>query len=266
MPQLVKKLLSEWRERKQVRTTVDAEKDRQLTESIRQHGILQPPGMLPDGTGLFGHRRVRCGIAAGLTETLFYILDKPMTESEVRIVQATENLQRQDLTDAEIHLACKEIVALSPNMLKKDVAKQLGYDASWLCRALSPDSLIPAAREAFLGGAFGLGIAYEISKASSEQDQHRLLAARLAGATRDEIVREGRKPRTGTGQAVRVAHIRCPLASGATVQISGEGISLDDAIEAMSEALKAMRKAREDGLDSKTAQAVWRDKSKVGVT
>jgi hypothetical protein len=61
---------------------------------------------------------------------------------------------------------------------------------------------------------------------------------------------------------VRVTRLKVPLPGGATVQVSGAGISLDDAIEATSEALKAMKKAREDGLDSKTAQAVFKDKAK----
>jgi hypothetical protein len=53
-----------------------------------------------------------------------------------------------------------------------------------------------------------------------------------------------------------------PLSGGATVQVSGPGITLNDAIKAMQDALKAMQRARDDGLHSKTAQAVFRDMSK----
>ena len=100
----------------QPRKVIDAEEDRQLTESIRQHGILQPPGILPDGTLLWGQRRIRCGLAAGLKESTFMVLDKPMTETEVRILSLTENIQRLQLSDAELYLACKELLSLNPRI------------------------------------------------------------------------------------------------------------------------------------------------------
>src|SRR5262245_27229090 len=93
---------------------VDPEEDRQLTESIKAHGILQPPGALADGRLVFGRRRIRCGKAAGLKETLFYVLDKAMSEDEVKILDLTENIQRQDLTDAELYLGVKELSNKNP--------------------------------------------------------------------------------------------------------------------------------------------------------
>jgi len=41
-------------------------------------------------------------------------------------------------------------------------------------------------------------------------------------------------------------------------------LSLDDIIEALTEAQKEARKAREQRLDAKTFSAVMRDKAKVG--
>jgi ParB family chromosome partitioning protein len=43
---------------------------------------------------------------------------------------------------------------------------------------------------------------------------------------------------------------------------SGNGLSLDDLIESLGEAQKEAKKARDQGLDAKTFQAVLRDKSK----
>ena len=45
-------------------------------------------------------------------------------------LQLVENLMREDLNDAEIYLACQELMALNPDWLKKDLAAALHFDAS----------------------------------------------------------------------------------------------------------------------------------------
>jgi len=45
--------------------------------------------------------------------------------------------------------------------------------------------------------------------------------------------------------------------------VTGQDVTLDEAIESLKEAIKAMTKARDTGLDAKTAQAVWRDVAKA---
>jgi hypothetical protein len=44
----------------------------------------------------------------------------------------------------------------------------------------------------------------------------------------------------------------------------GEELSLDEAIDSLKEAIKAMSKARDTGLDAKTAMAVWKDMARAG--
>ena len=46
--------------------------------------------------------------------------------------------------------------------------------------------------------------------------------------------------------------------------MSGAELSLDELIEALAEAQKEARKAREQGLDAKTLAAVLKDKAKKG--
>jgi hypothetical protein len=84
------------------------------------------------------------------------------------------------------------------------------------------------------------------------------------GDHRDSRQQAGRRKRAEATPAVRTSRIRCPLVGGATVTVAGADISLDEAIEALKDAIKAMTKARDTGLDAKTAQAVWRDMAKAG--
>ncbi len=70
----------------------------ELSESIRQHGILQPLSVRRLGTGyelIAGERRLRAGILAGLTEIPCIVMN--MDEKESGLVALVENLQRQDL-------------------------------------------------------------------------------------------------------------------------------------------------------------------------
>ena len=71
---------------------------RELAESIRSHGILQPLSVRRAGTGyelIAGERRLRAGILAGLSEIPCIVMS--MDDRESGFVALVENLQRQDL-------------------------------------------------------------------------------------------------------------------------------------------------------------------------
>ena len=55
---------------------------------------------------------------------------------------------------------------------------------------------------------------------------------------------------------MRVPSIKIALADDISVVVKGEAIDMSQGIEALKNALKAMMKARDTGLDAKTAQAV----------
>ena len=94
-----------------------------------------------------------------------------------------------------------------------------------------------------------------------------MLSLKLNGASRDEVARESRKRRNGSAPAVRTSRIRIPLATetaAGTVTIAGDAIDLEDAENILKEALKAIRSARDKGLNSATAQKVWKDMAAAG--
>lgn len=248
----------------QPRKHFDETRLRELAESLKARGQLQPVLAKPDGTLLAGERRKRAAPLAGLTELLTIITDRMLSDTEIKLIALTENLQREDLTGYEKWLNSAELLFMNPTWQMKDLAAELQKDPSSMTRILSPSKCIPAWQDALKDGKVGLSDCYAASKLTAEDAQAELLSLKLSGASRDAIEQAGRKKRNGNTAAVRVSRLKVPLASGATVQVSGPGITLDDAIEAAQAAIKEMKKAREDGLDSKTAQAVWRDKSRKG--
>ena len=64
--------------------TLGTEAHRQLIESVRLHGILQPPGVRPNGEAVWGTGRIWLPSPLNSRRFLVVILDKEMTEAEYR--------------------------------------------------------------------------------------------------------------------------------------------------------------------------------------
>lgn len=234
---------------------------RQLGESLKVKQ-LQPVLAREDGWLIAGERRLRAATLVGLPELMVIITDEPMTELQLRIFQLSENLHREDLRDSEKWQACSELLFLNQRWTNKDLASHLKLSESTVTKYLSPSKCIPEAQKALEQGQIGITAVYEISRAPAEQ-QGELLRLKLSGTSRDGLAEHVRKQKRDSSPQVRVKRIACPLPSGVGIVVSGEELSLDDLIEALGEAQKEAKKARDQGLDAKTFSAVMRDKAKA---
>lgn len=262
MPQLVTKNLNWFKTNPQVRKQFDEADLLRLGESLKVKQ-LQPVLCQPDGTIIAGERRLRAATLVGMTHLEVKIADEQLSDGQIRIWQLIENLHREDLTGYEKWLGCAELMSLNPAWQLADLAEHLCLDASMITRLLSPSKTIPAWQEALAAGMVGISDCYCASKLP-EKEQAGLLAMKLSGASRDDIEAAGRKARNGHAAVVRTNRIKCQLSSGINIVASGRKLSLDDLIEALGEAGKEARRARDQGLDAKTFQAVLRDKAKAG--
>jgi len=259
MHTLCKKPLSFFKVKPQVRKDLGPEeKLRELGESLERRQI-QPVVAMPDGTLLAGHRRLAGAALVGLETLDVIITDEPLTEDQICVIQLSENIQRADLSDAEIYMGCTELMGLHPGWQRQDLARHLSKDPSTITRWLSPSDLIPEALDAFMSGKFGFSKAYSISKSP---DQSATLALVLSGETRDAVERKTRKPKAAA--SIRAAKIKCPLPSGRVVTISGGELSLEEAVDAAQEAAKQMKAAIAKGVSAKSAQAYWKDVAAAG--
>jgi ParB family transcriptional regulator, chromosome partitioning protein len=230
-------------------------------ESLKRDGQLRPLLVLRDGTLVAGERTLRAAKLAGLTHVDVKVLEGEVGPGEVKKLQLIENLMREGLKDAEIYLGCKELTALHPEWLKKDLMAELHFDPSMAARIFAVDELIPEAKEAFLNGAFGFSKAYAIVK-GSKQDQQQKLAEILGGSTRDEVERQGRMTRSKS-PAVKLARVKIAMPQGASVVVTGSALSMVDVVDLLNQTLREARKAAEQ-YDVKTLQSMMRDKAKAG--
>ena len=124
---------------------------RSLGASMKTLGQLQPVGARPDGTLLWGERRYRAAQMVGLPELSVIMTDRKLSDSEIRLIQLTENMHRADLTGYEKWLACSELMSMNPTWQMKDLAQHLSIDPSMATRILSPSRCSPAWQQALKG-------------------------------------------------------------------------------------------------------------------
>lgn len=258
-----KKPVTWFKTTKQVREYFDDDRELRLAESMKTDGQLQPVLARADGTLIAGERRLRAAIRAGISELLVTVFDDPLSETQVKVLQLTENLHRDDLKDCEKWHACKELLRLNPGWSNKDLAAHLKLSESTVTKYLSPSRCIRDVQAALESGDIGITAVYEISHAPEDQ-QGELLRLKLSGTSRDGLAQHIRKQRRDATPHVRVKRISCPLVSGVSIVLSGEELSLDDVIDALAEAHKEAKKARDQNFDVKTFGAVMRDKAKAG--
>ena len=147
-----------------------------------------------DGTILDGYRRWSAAMLDGKPEQLDCIItDEPLTAGQVKEIQLVTALHRADLKPYEQYLACRDWLELNPGATAKDLAAKINRDPSMLVRILSLGGCIPAVQEAAAEGKLGPSVWYEIKKLPGEEEQQAMLAATLAGESRDQLERRGRK-------------------------------------------------------------------------
>jgi len=142
----------------QVRRSFDPEALRELAESIRSHGLLQPLLLrrLADGYQLLaGERRWRAARLAGVDRVPALVRDEP-GEAERLVLGLIENLQRQDLNPIE---EAHGIRALSDQfrLTQEEIAARLGRNRVSIAQALRLLTACPAVQSAVAAGALTAG-------------------------------------------------------------------------------------------------------------
>ena len=111
----------------QPRRYFDPEKLEQLTQSVKEHGVLEPilVRLLPDKRYelVAGERRYRAAVAAALKEVPVVI--KELTDTEALQLALIENLQREDLNPVDEIEGVLQLIALRENIVVEEVISRL---------------------------------------------------------------------------------------------------------------------------------------------
>lgn len=143
----------------QPRTEFDPDKLTELTNSIREHGLLQPLVVTPDGEDTYiliaGERRWRASQRAGLA-TIPVVIKNDTTPQEMLELALIENIQRADLNPLEEAQAYFQLIE-DYGLTQEEVAERVGKARSTVANAVRLLDLAPQVQEALTDGEISSG-------------------------------------------------------------------------------------------------------------
>ncbi|OHD55317.1 MAG: hypothetical protein A2Y33_16780 [Spirochaetes bacterium GWF1_51_8] len=149
--------------RYQPRKTISEDGLKELADSIREKGVIQPVIVSELGDGRYelvaGERRWRASKIAGLMEIPAIIRD--YTEEERIEIALIENIQREDLNAMEVAMAYKEIME-RVGLTQEELSRQIGKSRSGVANTLRLLKLPEFIRDKVMNGELSEGHARAI--------------------------------------------------------------------------------------------------------
>ncbi len=177
-------------DRDQPRTVFETEALQELSDSIRDHGVLQPILVRPIADGGYrivaGERRWRAAQLAGLT-TIPAIV-KTLSDTDAMVIALIENLQREDLNPVEEALGYKRLMETC-NLTQEQAAVHVGKSRPTVANALRLLALPKEVLDMVSDGKLTTGHAKAILSAPEQE----MVALANEIVTRSLSVREAEK-------------------------------------------------------------------------
>lgn len=188
----------------QPRTQFEKEALLELSESIKEHGIIQPVTVRKLGYDKYqlisGERRFRASQIAGLTEIPAFI--RIANDQEMLEMALVENIQRQDLDAIEVAFSYQKLIEecnLTQEQLSEKVSKKRSTVANYLRLLKLPVEIQLAIRtkEISMGHARAL-INIEDEK-KQQQIAQRIIKEGLSVRQVEELVKDEKMKQSATG-------------------------------------------------------------------
>ncbi|WP_321395706.1 ParB/RepB/Spo0J family partition protein [Emcibacter sp.] len=181
----------------QPRKVFDEDKARDLVESIREKGILQPILVRPKGPDEYeiiaGERRWRAAQAAGLHRVPAIV--RELTDGEALEIAIIENVQRHDLTPIEEAMGYQRLIdefGHTQEMLGKIVGKSRSHIANILRLLALPKNV----QNMLLDGLLSMGHARALITADEpEKLARRIIDEGLSVRQAEKIAKEAKGPK-----------------------------------------------------------------------
>lgn len=228
----------------QPRTVFKTDRLRELADSIRVHGVMQPIVVRKDGDRymlIAGERRWRASTLAGQVTVPAIVRDVP--NNQVLELTLIENIQREDLNPIETAEAFQRL-AMETHLTHDQIAERTGKDRTTVTNLLRLLKLPSEVRSRIVAGEISLGHAKVLLGLTSEAVQKtlaaRIVAQGLSVRQLEEIAKTeaGRSTRAGKNSSevgatkesivdpnIRAAITEIERALGARVHLKGNNKS-----------------------------------------
>jgi len=189
----------------QPRRVFDKEALLELTQSIKQYGVLQPIVLRKTLTGyelVAGERRWRASQQAGLTEIPAVV--REYTDSEMTEIALIENLQRENLNPIEEAMAYRRLMD-EFGLTQEEVARKIGRSRSHIANFVRLLNLQSLVQEYVSRGTLSMGQARPLLALENGELQIEaaeiIIAEDLSARDAEELVKRlAVAPRTGKQQ------------------------------------------------------------------
>lgn len=165
----------------QPRSYFDEEKLQQLSDSIKEKGIIQPL-LVIKGSGsrytlIAGERRLRAAKMAGLDEVPVVVMDEAGDRERLELA-LIENIQRHDLNPIEEALAYNRLLE-EFQLTQEEVAKRVGRQRSTITNVLRLLQLPAPLQEDVVQGRISEGHARVLLRVKDQPEQMQLIRDRI---------------------------------------------------------------------------------------
>ncbi len=186
----------------QPRTAFSHQGMEELTDSVREHGILQPLAVTlkEDGDGyelIAGERRLRAAKMAGL-KSVPVLVRSSVSGTDKLVLALIENIQREDLNPIEEARAFRRLIK-EFDLTQGEVAKQVGKARPTIANAMRLLDLPEEMLDAVATGAVSSGNARALLAVTDPKAQLKMFRKMLSGKmTVREAEQDAQKTSTRT--------------------------------------------------------------------
>ena len=214
----------------QPRKTFESEALENLSQSIMEHGVLQPIVVMPSGLDRYviiaGERRFRAARMAGLNEIPAIVKD--VSTQQAKEIALIENLQRENLDPVEVAVGYKSLME-SFSLTQDEISKKLSIPRSSVANSLRILNLPDSVLELVKTGELSLGHAKVVLSVTGESRQLSLaqeiaeknLSVRQAELLAKKMQKEPKQPKADkVPTLVREVEIALSEMHGTPVKVS----------------------------------------------
>jgi len=172
-----------------LRKSINPEYIRELGESIRENGLYEPIQVRPVDARyevVFGHCRYLAHRMIGLDKIRAIV--KAMSDEEVVVARAVENLQRENLTPMET-AGVFRVLQESMNLSPMKIAQRTGKALSTVQKYLKLLDLEPDFQKAVNAGRLSMSAALELNRIDDEKMRAFYFTAAIDNGVTEEVAR-----------------------------------------------------------------------------
>ena len=160
----------------QPRTEFDETALRELAQSIKEQGVIQPVTVRKLGYNKYqlisGERRLRASKMAGLTKIPAFI--RVANDEQMLELALIENIHRENLNAIEVAISYQRLID-ECNLTQEEVSEKVGKSRSAVANFLRLLKLPPEIQLAIRDGHISMGHARALININSKEDQLKLL-------------------------------------------------------------------------------------------